>query len=193
MGDRVHFVNLVSWDYQKPGNNSRYYADSVTFKFAALVFAGKNVRRNSGVRFALDKNLDGCTILGAKKGPNIRALPHFSRLTEIEEFAKEYVLSQDISSNLILGISSPKQDYLARFLQMHGYQGDIFCLGAALEQINRNSLRFDSYGLVWLQMALSNPSRFFSKIALTLRAFVFLMISVKKRNKFRQFISDNFR
>jgi hypothetical protein len=193
MGVSHHFVNLVSWEFQSPTKNCVLYADSITFKLAGIIFAGKNLRRNSGLKFVNDNRVKHFLVLGTKEGKNEKILPFFKSQDEIEAFAKEYVKYNDTNVNLLISISSPKQDYLAYHLHRHGYLGDIYCLGAALNQRYRNASRLDRYGLVWFRMALSNPLRFVNKIGLTLCSFIGLLCSKSKREKFRSFILDNFK
>ena len=90
------------------------------------------------------------------------------------------------SSEIIIGISSPKQDRLADLLQnSNQVKGNIYCLGAA---IYAEPLIKSEYLIVtWFTMLFNAPKRTLQKLSLSIPAFVNAIVS--QRKEFLQFIN----
>lgn len=188
-----HFVNLVSWQYFALNVKSYriIYVDSLTLKIMLRVF-GRKAKRLSGVGYFAMSNFPSKTIFLTSSTYEAKysyVLPFWKTLDDI-------VLTADIKSEIkdfqtiVIGISSPKQDYLADLLIELYPHKEIFCLGAAIYE-EKTDKRIDSLGLNWFIMMLKNPERFFNKIRLTFSSAAKIIFLKKERTLFKSFMENS--
>lgn len=179
-----HFVNLVSWKAHLRLEPGEYHIDSVSLQWLNYLYTGMWIGRVSGLAFINRLNLEECDIISAY---NIDCAdyvaPNLESYNDIKRYAEEIlsVLSKD---KLVLGISSPKQDSLARVLRKYGYEGQIYCLGAALYERNE-LINVDRLGLNWLYMLFKNPVRGTKKVIITILNIFKIVCNKNERNAFK--------
>jgi hypothetical protein len=153
---------LVSapWIIKNLHNEGKYYCDSITMKWFARL-KGFQVERISGVSVA-EKilKLENSLILGS--GDDIK-LP-FWRSIENVELTEEILDTIDDHKNIIIGISSPKQDQLALLINEKYPNVNIYCLGAAISNPHLQNSFVDKYSITWLILFIMNPKRFIIKL-----------------------------
>jgi hypothetical protein len=187
-----HFVNLVSWKSVSLLNNdySKIFYDSISFIFISRLF-GIKLQRNSGVGYFLNnfEVLQKSLFLVSEKSNlerNEIELPFWNKLNDI--YLDEDLLKRiNNFDSIVIGISSPKQDYLATLI-IHEYpEKNIYCLGAAIYSSNNKKLIFDRIGFSFLYFIFSNPIRTLNKIYSTVKEFLLLIFTNRKKD-FIQFI-----
>lgn len=189
----IHFVNLIGWEdllkiMKEITENRNYYqtfyCDTVSLKILSFFFS-KNV-----------KILNGPTALKAvKKKGNIQylvakpmnfssiVLPSLDNKELFDKFVNSFIIEKP---NIAIGISSPRQNFLALEIAKKKHSNidsKIWCFGAAI--YNQNNLVLSRLRL--LSFFLSNPSRVFSKVFITIRE-IFKIIFFKKKD-FKEFCS----
>ena len=183
-----HFVNLISWyDVKNLSSASVVQADSLSLVFIARLF-GYRLTKMSGVAFSNRLSfVSNEIVLSAKDGSwgsaRVEVLPFFSpslddlNVKQISEAIKEY-------SNVYIGVSSPKQDYLAKALQKIYPEKHFFCLGAALYV----DFADDTHN--WLRFLRLQPKRTIIKIAMTFQEVIKLIFIRRLRREFREFLEQ---
>lgn len=189
----IHFVNLIGWEdllkimreiTKKRNYYQTFYCDTVSLKILSFFFS-KNV-----------KILNGPTALKAvKKKGNIQylvakpmnfssiILPTLDNKKLFDKFVNSFIIEKP---NIAIGISSPRQNFLALEIAKKKHSNidsKIWCFGAAI--YNQNNLVLSRFRL--LSFFLSNPSRVFSKVFITIRE-IFKIIFFKKKD-FKEFCS----
>lgn len=195
-----HFPNLVCWEevFDKY-NSSRdiLYIDGISCYLFGLMLAARG-KYFSGTEMAhtLAKEFhDNCYFLLAEKIESIAeesclVLKHkdsFEGDGEVLDFIKKIPSGKF----LILGISSPKQNTLARYLDTIRPDLDYFCLGAAVKLTwgrNYSNTILRGTGLQWLEFFLFQPGRTFGKLPAYLKETIKIFSSIKKLKLFRSFI-----
>ena len=185
-----HFVNLVSWKYfafnVKP--HRKIHVDSLTLKMMFRLF-GRNTERLSGVGYFGTSNFPEKTIFLTSSSYNSKycyVLPFWKTIHEIILTADIKAQIKDFQS-IVIGISSPKQDYLADLIVEHFPNKEVFCLGAAIYE-KKTAKWIDNLGLNWFTMMVKNPQRFLKKIYITFRSANRIIFSKKERILFRSFM-----
>lgn len=178
-----HFVNLVSisWFFGKELNSSTLFCDGFTL---ALLSRIKGVRLNqiSGPSIVDSvKDLPKLTILG---GPgfdiNCLELPFWDDLGEVR-VTKEISEHIEGYDNIIVAISSPKQDKLALQINAQFPNKHIYCLGAAVQM--KDEIKYlEKYNLMWLGFLINQPKRTIIKMSISIQRFFSLLI-LRKNNK----------
>ena len=109
----------------------------------------------------------------------------------IDEISLDNLLIQKIEAyeSIVIGISSPKQDYLADLINDFYPEKNIFCLGAAV-YISSNNLRSDKLSMNWLSMMLNDFNRFKEKIRITIKEFLLIIFISKSRENFKYFLKN---
>jgi hypothetical protein len=182
----IHFVNLVSWSYfiDKDLDESIIFADSISFCLMARL-VGINLKQISGVSSAMqicDKISTGYLLSEDKSIPNSFVLPFWKDLNEITldnellNFISKY-------ENIVISISSPKQDKLAMLINKIQLNKNIYCLGAAIN-INKSVKFLEYFNLMWLGFLFSNPIRTFNKIYLTIHSIITILFSDDIKSNF---------
>lgn len=189
----IHFVNLIGWEdllkimreiTKKRNYYQTFYCDTVSLKILSFFFS-KNV-----------KILNGPTALKAvKKKGNIQylvakpmnfssiILPTLDNKKLFDKFVNSFIIEKP---NIAIGISSPRQNFLALEIAKKKHSNidsKIWCFGAAI--YNQNNLVLSRFRL--LSFFLSNPSRVFSKVFITIME-IFKIIFFKKKD-FKEFCS----
>ena len=181
-----HFVNLVSvsWFFGKDLNSSTLFCDGFTLALLSRI-KGLRVKQISGPSMVDSvKNLPNLTILGGS-GFDIDSheLPFWDDLgdvsltTEISEYIEEY-------DNIIVAISSPKQDKLALDINAKFPDKHIYCFGAAVKM--KDEIKYlEKYNLMWLGFLRNQPKRTIIKISISIQRFFSLLILRKNKKEFR--------
>lgn len=188
-----HFVNLVSWRYfiKKYSDKRNIFIDSLSLYFCCRLF-GFSTKKTSGVYF-FHNNIDiENSIFLLSEGNNLFknyiVLPFWK---SIDEISLDNLLIQKIEAYeyIVIGISSPKQDYLADLINDLYPEKNIFCLGAAV-YTSSNNLRSDKLSLNWLSMMLNDFNRFKEKIRITIKEFLLIIFISKSRENFKFFLKN---
>jgi len=190
-----HYVNLVGWYeiYNSiVGNDissvkNIVYCDSLSLSILSRFFGNSVLRLPGPIAFSnyiSSNGLSKCTILSSDGFGATYKLPFFKNLSEIDSFLPEYpILNQDI----LIGISSPKQNVLASKLAKLvsvDYEIDIHCLGAALNL--KDFVKGSTY-FFWANFLRADFKRTSKKLLLTLYE-ILLLLSPSRRKKFRSFL-----
>ena len=187
-----HFVNLVSWRYfikTTITNKRNIFIDSLSLWFCCRLF-GISMKKKSGVWF-FHNNIDkenSFFLLSEDNNllKNNIVLPFWKSINEI---SLDNLIIQKIEAyeSIVIGISSPKQDYLADLINDLSPEKNIFCLGAAV-YTSSNNLRSDKLSLNWLSMMLNDFNRFKEKIRITIKEFLLIIFISKSRENFKLFL-----
>lgn len=185
-----HYVNLIGWEeilcLMKTNStyNSNYFCDTISLKFLAKIF-NYNVSLVPGPSIVnYVKSLDDCIFLTARAtGMNEIVLPFFTCNKEIIKYFSGLNLN---NTNIVLGVSSPRQNYIATIIAESKINDfNLYCLGAAIYLDSENS----QTNLYWKKFILSSPLRTLKKTFLTVFEICRIIFLKKKRNKFKLFIS----
>lgn len=116
----------------------------------------------------------------------------FADTFDNDELLNDFIKKIPINSIVIIGISSPKQNYLARYL--HSVRRDLkfFCLGAAVlptwgSDYGNTVLR--GTGFQWLEFLIIEPKRTFKKQVATWRAIFKVLRNHEERSIFKEFVA----
>ena len=189
----IHFVNLVCWedlliimkkDPIKKNYFQKFYCDTLSLKILSYLF-GKNIFRFNGPTALKEVKKKGDIQYLVAKPMSFSAtvLPNLSKKELLEKFINSFVIEK---SNIIIGISSPKQNFLALEIAKKNDTNTntkIWCFGAAI--YNQNNLALSRLRL--LSFFLSNPLRVIKKLFLTIKEIVRIIFF--KRKDFKEFCS----
>ncbi len=186
-----HFVNLVSWKYfiKKSSSKRNIFIDSLSLWFCCRIF-GFSTKKKSGIYF-FHKNIDieNSFFLLSKDNnlfKNNIVLPFWKSIDEIS-LDNSLIKKLESYESIVIGISSPKQDFLADLINNLYPEKNIFCLGAAIYTSSKN-LKSDKLGVNWLSMMLNDFSRFKEKIRITIKEFLSIIFISKSRENFKLFL-----
>ena len=183
-----HFVNLIGWSqiFDNLNTDDIVFCDSITLQLYLKIMCGLSVPKVSGVHFYkyVCKRDDSTYLLGSGiAADNCYILPHFSENDiHLDESLRTFLLKQT-SDVIFLGISSPKQNILAKHISIEFPNLHVFCLGAALYEEEKYHFLFERLHLNWLFFLLLQPRRFFFKIYCTLFEVYKLSFSPGSRRK----------
>jgi hypothetical protein len=192
-----YFVNLVSLPFHVKSYQigQRYYVDSMSLSFV-LKFLGVPHKRVSGIRTyqKIEKQVRSYYLLPFIFDPEIEGevLPYLEN-ADIDSYASRLTNRLDFSQfdRLIIGISSPKQDRLARGISKF-YNGEIYCLGAAIQyRDNRLVDVSDVVGLTWVLMLIRSPLRTVKKIVKTMVELILIIASRNYRDEIKKMNFQN--
>ena len=190
----VHFSNILTYNYFKSVDHERkVFVDGFLLQLALFIVTLKWHKKKSGLNF--HQSIDQSThfyLLGSTIENNINAyvLPFWN---EISDITINQDLIDKISSHngIILGISSPKQDYLAEMLNEYLPEKSYYCLGAAV--YTRPAI-LSEWVLVTLgTMLVSNPKRTLKKIGISIIPFFkAITLDRKKIIEFSTFLNTDY-
>lgn len=187
-----HFVNLVSWKFfsKNATESQKINVDSISLQFICFLF-GRRVRRISGVHY-FNNSIESLEVFyltsSSYKISAHFVLPFWRKIEEIE-LTDDLILAISKKNNLVVGISSPKQDKLAELICQKFPEKTIYCLGAAIYTNNKAKL-YDRYGLSWFFLMLQDWRRFVSKISLTISSATKILFLQSERRAFRKFLQN---
>lgn len=189
------YVNLVTWRYfyhyeNPPTKNKKNYIDSISLLLLVRLFIGET-KKYSGMDYLEDflerTREEDFIALGTleieEKYINTHVLPFWKNLEEIEIYES---LINDIRNfkHTLIGISSPKQEILAKKINKVFPDMEIYCLGAALE--SGSKVRY-TYFPNWVILLVLKPKRTARKIIKTFKEFFSLLLIRKRRNQFTEY------
>ena len=168
-----HFVNILTWRYFLENHlvDRKIYIDGFLLKLAIYLVSKKWIQKRSGVNFYSREKFSSFLYLTAYKieNENCIVLPFWNTLEDVI-VSKELRAAVVDSTDIIIGISSPKQDRLADLLQKSNLvKGDIYCLGAAI--YTEPLMRSEYLIVTWLTMFFNAPKRTVQKFRLSIPAF----------------------
>ena len=173
--------------------NETYYCDSISLLFLARLFGiklcyrpGTVVARDFHCRMKNEK------VLWLTSSPDIIiAAGHVEVLPQFEESFEDFCTANKILlsrfETIIIGISSPKQNELAREIlfwlgERSNTSTDIHCLGAAVDpDISLRSSHLSGTGVQWAEFLIISPKRTLKKIIITLKECVFICLLYEKQ------------
>lgn len=187
------FVNLVSWEHfitpAKKEVKRTIFFDSISIKVLVFLVTGKRIRLSSGVDYFFNcvKSSEADCFLVANNSvsfENIFVLPQFYDMSEDELNGVDWSFIKSFK-NIYLGISSPKQERLAEFLQTKYNEVDFYCLGAALYV---DPQKFRNCNLKFLVFLNDDFQRSIKKIIITLKQIFKVLFRYKVRKNFIEFV-----
>lgn len=188
-----HFVNLVSWKYfiKKSSDKRNIFIDSLSLWFCCRLF-GFSTDKQSGIYF-FHKNIDvenSFFLLSEDNNlfKNSLVLPFWKSIEEIS-LDNSLIKKLEPYESIVIGISSPKQDFLADLINNIYPEKNIFCLGAAVYTSPKN-LKGDKLGVNWLSLMLNDFIRFKEKIRITIKEFLLIIFISKSRTNFKLFLKN---
>lgn len=182
-----HFANIISWEYyvSQPSLNRRVFIDGFLLQLAIFVVTGRWIPKKSGLNFYSKHEFSEALHLSAKalSGVSYYKLPFWS---SIEEIVVEDVLIDNIEPffDIVIGISSPKQERLAELIQARNKACDIYCLGAAVYA--KQIIRSEFVLVTWFTMFLNAPSRTLKKLLESV--YKSAVAVTMKRNELKEFV-----
>lgn len=204
-----NFVNLVCWeeisnliDHNTSDLSFINYVDSVSLKILSFFF-GRNTKLMPGAKFI--KNLvDEPNLVVFASGKEKISISNLvinlpENINSFEEikfsFSKLKIYDEKIG-NLIIGISSPKQNKFALemanfFLNQHGIKSDeivIYCLGATVDWFEKNKNK-NITSFLWLSFLKNSPFRTLFKIYLTFKEILKITFIKNHQRKFLSFLN----
>lgn len=191
------FVNLVSWRFFCVKHlNHKVYLDSASIRFVARLHGRliNEAQSISGVKYFSDnrKTLTQSILLGAEENKTFTdsyVLPFWKDSNDIalDENIIEAIGDHKV---IVIGISSPKQEILARKIyDKIGPNIEIYCLGAAINFESSSDSK--SFSFLWFKFLLQSPQRTLGKIELTFKEMVLIFFRRRRSREFLEFC-DNY-
>ncbi len=190
-----HYVNLIGWQSIlkimrevsfRSNERHIFYCDTWSLRLLARVY-GYKVRHKPGPsQIPVIRALKSVQFLTAhENGGGVLVLPMFANDQEIIEFLRKF---QPQSENIVIGISSPKQNYFALNLckNNHLYKlpiKNIWCLGAALYGNFSDTKYF-----YLINFLITNPGRTLNKMTQTFLEILNIFLG-NDRSDFEEFVS----
>ena len=195
-----HFPNFVCWkDIYQNYDKSRdtVYLDSISCYVLGLLLGVKgNYFSGPEMAYSLTaKPFETLYFLLAEDVENIKegnkfVLPFKEDFTD-DKGMLEFINSVPVNRKLIIGVSSPKQNVLAKYLFSIRPDLEFYCLGAAVKQTwgfsNGNTI-LRGTGLQWLEFLIFQPKRTLIKQAKTLYEILRIIFSPARIKLFREFV-----
>ena len=189
-----HFVNLISWEFFVDNGisniNKKLKVDSLSLSIMIKLF-GYNNHRFSGLKFYNENNFESNIFLVSSINNNFTnsfVLPFWKNINDIK-LNKEIISKIEEYENIIIGISSPKQDSLSFKINKIFPNKNIYCLGAAIYE--KYSTKIDFLNINWILFLIKKPKRTFYKIYQTVKEILKILFMKKNRIKFKMFCSEN--
>ena len=190
-----HYLNLIGIDeWVRLKNNANFHCDSVSLKIA-LKLIGINAQLNPGsskIDLIQKNKNNGLFLLSGpnKKYPNSIVLPQFNHPKDLPDQLVNNVEEQLISNHLVfIGVSSPKQNFLAEYLSELGHHNTFYCVGAVLDNKSYgvSAIRLTSgLGLEWVVNICLKPARTFGKLRTILNFYIRFLAVKSYRIKLRE-------
>ena len=195
-----HFPNFVCWSAifeAYDGERDLLYLDTLSCLVAGYMIGVKGFYF-SGPQMAhslLGDEASDLYYLLAEDSFRIAAsrryvLP-FKESFESDTDVLVFLQSVPRNAKLVIGISSPKQNSLARYLHSIRSDIDYFCLGAAVSQTwatSYGNTALRGTGLQWLEFLYAAPARTLSKLSSTVTGFMRMICSPTERKLYREFV-----
>lgn len=190
-----HYVPLYGWEryVSKINDGEVFFADSLSIQIAIFLIMRKWIKRNPG-SYQLSKIIpskDVSVFITAEEYPNvdINMIVAPKNIYNPEEYARSILDKLDNFENLYIGISSPKQNLIAKEILKNNSKINVYAIGAIVDDfcLKRNKIPkiINLFYLEWLYRAIISPKRFCSKFIQIFVAVFALMVSIKKIKKFR--------
>ena len=184
-----HFVNIITWEYfyDKNLNNPSIMVDGFLLKLTCAFF-GVKTKKRSGLNFFHDSIDNSSSFLLPSPVHGFKdffVLPFWKEEKDIciTEELREFIRYK---TNIVIGISGPKQDHLANLIDIEFPDKKIYCLGAAITTQRLSSKEWLIFTLS--TMFFNDPIRTVSKLKLSLFEIIDMIFSQNKRNNFKLFI-----
>lgn len=182
-----HFANIISWEYYliKPSLKRKVFVDGFLLQVVILIVTGRWIPKKSGLNFYSKHDFSKALHLSAKVVPgfdNIQ-LPFWSCLDEIEV---DDLLMCHIEryTEIVIGISSPKQERLSELISAKNLDCDIYCLGAAV--YSKLIIQSEFVFVTWLTMFFNAPFRTLKKLLESIYQVAVTLLT--KRDELKEFV-----
>lgn len=188
-----HYINLISWRFFKNSmHGSQLNIDSISLQILLLLH-GVKISRKAGVTISKDNKPNRIYLIDRKiENEKCIILPYYANLEEVS-ITQEVIEEIKDFDSIIIGISSPKQDKLARIIHSNFPEKEIYCLGAAVYETNH---KMNFIGLSWLFFLIKKPKRTLKKLKITIAEF-FKILLIKKQNEdfkaFKEHLTTKYR
>lgn len=173
-----HFVNLVSisWFLNQDLNLSKLYCDGFSLALLARL-KGIRLKQVSGPSMTDSiMKLPSLIILGSTESDEYRyELPFWNNVNEVY-LTDEITRQIEAYENIIIAISSPKQDKLALEINSKFPNKHIYCLGAAVG-MKQGIKKLEKFHLMWLGFLINQPKRTLNKLHISVQTFLRFLFS----------------
>ena len=187
-----HFVNILTWKFFiKPLEGQKIFVDGFLLKLLIFIKTRKRVEKRSGLNFYHQRKWDEETLFLTRDGKG-----GFAREFPLEKWVsnKDISISQDlynkvsIANDIVIGISSTKQDALAHKIKLVNPKASIYCLGAAIYStpLYKSESIVNTLG----SMLISSPKRTLHKLVLSINTF--LLDFLFRTNDLKRFVVSHF-
>jgi hypothetical protein len=187
-----HFVNILTWKFFiRPIEGQKIYVDGFLLKLLIYLKTRETVEKRSGLNFYHQRNWDKETLFLTRDGKG-----GFAREFPLENWSsnKDIIISQDLynavvnANDIVIGISSTKQDTLAYKIKLVNPNANVYCLGAAI--YSTPLLKSESIVNTLGSMLVSNPKRTLNKLVRSINTFLLDFIFCK--NDLKRFMKSHF-
>jgi hypothetical protein len=198
----IHFINLVCWSsvddvLLESSLKHEVFCDSISFKLV-LSLIGFTCNRKPGSSIIPNDlfylNRSDVLFITPYDMPQFSSYiicPNLENEIDYKNFAQTlfYKYSDKNINEIWIGISSPKQNKLALEILLLFKNPRIYCVGAALQDVNQgtNYKRWSRLGIEWIKRSFGDPFRSIKKIFQTVLAIIKIISSTKERNKLKLF------
>lgn len=192
-----HFINLIGWEkiydaeFQE---NELFFADSISIKFLAEILLRKKIKRNSGPSFLAEfrkfKSPNFCIICSKKTKYTSDKNYILEADKEISEpFQYGVKISQEIKDYdyVLLGVSTPKQNLIAKGIHSQNKSQKIFTFGAIIDDLILERdipTKIQKNGFEWFYRFFLDPKRSLTKYYQTIHSIISILLNKTKRAKF---------
>lgn len=183
-----HFANILTWETFKKETNQIIKIDGFLLQLFLLLSTGKLIKKESGLIFYHNNKWNENTVYLTRDGKIGKTkeimLPQWPSVTDIR-INEDLIIKLKGSKQIIIAISSPKQDILAKKIFLHYPEKDIYCLGGAV--YTKLYVKSEFVLNTLLTMLIYSPKRTVYKLRKSMIAFTYSLIY--KRNKAKEFFS----
>lgn len=176
-----HFINIFTYKYfLKNKENAKFHLDGFLLQVLFALKFHKWIKKNSGLMFYYQQEFRNEIYLTAFPLDDHRqsiVLPNWDSLENVR-VSKNILEKLKKFDSIIIGISSPKQDFLAQQILKVYPEKNIYCLGAAI--YTKPLLNSDNVLNTSLTMLFSNPLRYSKKVYKSLAIFISSIFIPKK-------------
>lgn len=183
-----HFVNILTWEFftENRSEGLIIYVDGFLLQLALFLTTGKWIKKKSGLNYYHNHQWSESTLFltsdGVQGFKNELSLPVWDDATSLN-ISTSFLESISKFENIVIGISSPKQDFLALKIAREYPDIRLYCLGAAL--YTKRVLNSENVFVTMATMLFNNPRRFVLKAFSSGKCFVSSMVF--KRDSLRRF------
>jgi len=187
----IHFSNILTFRYfQEAKMKRKIYVDGFLLQLALFFVTLKWYNKKSGLNYHDEMRHESNYYLLASDSSKYGRFSMLPFWNSLDDICIESELLDQIKNdnNIIIGISSPKQDFLAELLNAIYPEKNFYCLGAAVytKPLYRSEMMFVTLGT----MLISSPKRTAVKVKESIYSFAkAVTIDRSQVKKFASYLS----